>query len=107
MNRLYLKIGRNSIKKSNRKADKRQKKKRRQQEGQDVQAKGKILLIIGIVILALFLWWYLTMGRIYHKMNYEKSDELASGPLKEQGVINVLLIGNDSRENGEDGRPMR
>lgn len=92
-------------KKSNRKADKRQKKKENDGKKKDRLSKPKkILLIIGIVILAFFLWWYLTMGRIYHKMNYEKSDELASGSLKEQGVINVLLIGNDSRENGEDGR---
>ena len=90
-------------KKSNRKADKRQKKKDGNKKDRLSKPK-KILLIIGIVILALFLWWYLTMGRIYHKMNYERSDELASGSLKEQGVINVLLIGNDSRENGEDGR---
>ena len=24
--------------------------------------------------------------------------------MKEEGVTNILLIGNDSRENGEDGR---
>ena len=90
-------------KKANRKADKRQKKKDGKKKDKLSKPK-KILLILGIVILALFLWWYLTMGRIYHKMNYEKSDELASGSLKDQGVINVLLIGNDSRENGEDGR---
>ena len=88
--------------KPNRKTDKRQKKKDGKKD--KLSRPKKILLILGIVILALFLWWYLTMGRIYHKMNYEKSDELASGSLKDQGVINVLLIGNDSRENGEDGR---
>lgn len=90
-------------KKSNRKAEKKQHKKDGKKKDKLSKPK-KILLILGIVILALFLWWYLTMGRIYHKMNYEKSDELASGSLKDQGVINVLLIGNDSRENGEDGR---
>ena len=37
-------------------------------------------------------------------MNYEEIESVASSPMKEEGVTNILLIGNDSRENGEDGR---
>ena len=43
-------------------------------------------------------------GKVYGEMNYEKIESVASSPMKEEGVTNILLIGNDSRENGEDGR---
>lgn len=64
----------------------------------------KVLVILLIVLAALILWWYFMVGRVYNKMNYEKADDIIEGSMKEDGVINVLLIGNDSRENGEDGR---
>lgn len=64
----------------------------------------KVLMILLIVLIALALWWYFMVGKIYNKMQYEKADDLITGSLKEDGVMNVLLIGNDSRENGEDGR---
>lgn len=64
----------------------------------------KVLLIILVVVLALLAWWYIMVVNVYQKMNYEKSDDIIEGAMKEDGVINVLLIGNDSRENGEDGR---
>ena len=64
----------------------------------------KVLIILLIVLIALALWWYFMVGKIYNKMQYEKADDLTSGSLKEDGVMNILLIGNDSRENGEDGR---
>ena len=44
------------------------------------------------------------VGKIYKEMNYEKTAGLASEPMKQDGVTNILLIGNDSRDNGEDGR---
>ena len=37
-------------------------------------------------------------------MNYEPVESVSAQPMKEEGVVNILLIGNDSRENGEDGR---
>lgn len=44
------------------------------------------------------------IGKVYGEMNYEKIESVAASPMKEDGVTNILLIGNDSRENGEDGR---
>lgn len=37
-------------------------------------------------------------------MNHEEIEAVAGEPMKDEGVTNILLIGNDSRENGEDGR---
>ena len=47
---------------------------------------------------------YYLVGIVYSKMNYEEIASVSSEPLKQDGVVNILLIGNDSRENGEDGR---
>ena len=38
------------------------------------------------------------------KMNYKEIASVTELPMQEQGVVNILLIGNDSRENGDDGR---
>ena len=37
-------------------------------------------------------------------MEYKEAEGFTSEPMKEDGVINVLLIGNDSRLAGDDGR---
>ncbi len=47
---------------------------------------------------------YFLVGSVYGKMNYEAIDSVVGKPLQEDGVVNILLIGNDSRQNGEDGR---
>lgn len=47
---------------------------------------------------------YYLVGSVYGKMNFEPIDSVAGLPMQEDGVINVLLIGNDSRQNSDDGR---
>jgi len=47
---------------------------------------------------------YLAAGYIHDKMNYTVIESVSEEPMKEDGVINILLIGNDSREQGTDGR---
>lgn len=47
---------------------------------------------------------YFLVGSVYGKMNYKVIDSVEGEPLQEDGVVNILLIGNDSRQNGEDGR---
>lgn len=65
----------------------------------------KKFLVIVLVILALggFLL-YQVVGAVYNKMHYSEIDAFTGLPMQEDGVVNILLIGNDSRENGEDGR---
>ncbi len=65
----------------------------------------KKFLLIFVILLALLgsgLYWL--VGVMYDKMNYAQIDSLVKAPMKEDGVVNILLIGNDSRENGADGR---
>ncbi|MCM1063245.1 MAG: LCP family protein [Eubacterium sp.] len=47
---------------------------------------------------------YFLVGNVYARMNHESIDSVANMPMQEDGVVNILLIGNDSRQNGEDGR---
>ena len=43
-------------------------------------------------------------GSLHGKMNYTKVESAAKEPFKEDGVKNILLIGNDSRTEDESGR---
>ena len=70
--------------------------------------RGSVLkkLLVAAVCLVLLVGggFYFLVGNVYGRMNYEAIDSVAGKPLKEDGVVNILLIGNDSRQNGEDGR---
>ena len=69
------------------------------------KSKVKRLLIILLILLALLAGgMYLAVGSVYDQMHYEEVEAVTTEPMEEEGVINVLLIGNDSRKNGEDGR---
>ena len=65
--------------------------------------KGVIRLIIVAAVFAGIVG-YLATDYIHGKMNYSGIPSVSSEPLKEAGVTNILLIGNDSREAGQDGR---
>lgn len=78
---------------------KKQKKKRKKKSGL------KRFLIAAVLIIALGMGGiYFAVGAVYGKLHFEEIESVAAEPLKEDGVVNVLLIGNDSRQNGEDGR---
>ncbi len=74
-------------------------------KGSGLMAKLRRLLIAAVLIVALLgFGLYQLVGFAYGKMTFREVESMASLPMKEQGVVNILLIGNDSRENGEDGR---
>lgn len=64
----------------------------------------RFLIAVALIIVFLAAGLYILVGKVYAEMNYEEIESVASSPMKEEGVTNILLIGNDSRENGEDGR---
>lgn len=64
----------------------------------------RFLIVTALLGLAVTGVWYYTVNHLYDKVQYEEIQELTEEPMKEEGVINVLLIGNDSRKNGADGR---
>lgn len=107
----------NSNKKSKRQENSRKSKEKNQHE-KEMNQKGnepkrkkkkgsgwkKALAVLAILLFAGMGGLYAIVGSIYSKMGYEKVQSYSKEPMKESGVINILLIGNDSRENGEDGR---
>ena len=64
----------------------------------------KFLIAVAVIFVLLGAGLYHLVGVVYGKMTYHEIASLTQAPMKEDGVVNVLLIGNDSRENGEDGR---
>ena len=64
----------------------------------------KFLIALVLIVALLGVGLYQLVGAVYGKMNYKELPAVAAEPMKEDGVVNILLIGNDSRENGEDGR---
>lgn len=64
----------------------------------------KFITVLVILVLLVFGGLFLVTHAVYGKMTYEEVTSLQEEPLKADGVTNILLIGNDSRKNGEDGR---
>ena len=64
----------------------------------------RFLTAVIVLLLAVTGLWYLTISHLYDKVEYAPTEILADEPMKEEGVTNILLIGNDSRAGGEDGR---
>lgn len=64
----------------------------------------KVLTFIAALFVICFVALYLIVGSVYQKMNYKEAEEFTNEAMKEDGVINILLIGNDSRLAGDDGR---
>ena len=82
------------------KSDRQTKKKARKKN-----SKLKVFLFRAVMLIFfLAAGLYFVVAAAYSKLNYHEIESLTSKPMKEDGVINILLIGNDSRQNGEDGR---
>lgn len=64
----------------------------------------RFLITIALLMLLFLGGLYYIVGNVYDKMNYHEIESLVSEPVEDEEIINVLLIGNDSRQNGEDGR---
>lgn len=64
----------------------------------------RFLITVALIIALLGAAQYYLVGVVYSRMTYKESENAGTAPIKENGVVNILLIGNDSRENGEDGR---
>ena len=58
-------------------------------------------LIVGAIAVGIS---FVAASAFYKKLNYENTEEQNKEPFKEDGVKNILLIGNDSRSEDERGR---
>ncbi|MBQ8189394.1 MAG: LCP family protein [Lachnospiraceae bacterium] len=87
----------------------KKKKKAKKQDKKDKNKKKKngffkFVATLSVLFLIVFAGLYMLVGNVYSKMNYKEIESVSKEPAKEDGVINILLIGNDSRSQGEDGR---
>ena len=64
----------------------------------------KFLITVAVLFVLLGAGLYYLVGVVYSKMSYSEIESVSTEHMKQEGVVNILLIGNDSRENGEDGR---
>lgn len=81
------------------------KRNRREEKPKKRKSRLKRFLLTAALILVLAgmgLYWL--VGVVYDKLNYMEIASAAGQPMQEDGVVNILLIGNDSRQNGDDGR---
>lgn len=102
------KADRKADRKNDRKAEKKADRKSGKKSGKKSHKKSSgfkaFLLKAAMLLFLLLAVVYFVVAAAYSKLNYHEIESLASEPMREKGVINILLIGNDSRENGEDGR---
>lgn len=95
---------------SEKQTDKKQTNKTRKDKEQENTSRKKshkfrnFLIAVIFVMALLGAGLYMTVGAAYDKLNFKEIEALSDLALQEDGVINILLIGNDSRQNGEDGR---
>ena len=65
---------------------------------------GKFAIVLLVILGLLIGAGYLLIGHCYDKMTYAPIESVASEPIRADGVVNILLIGNDSRTGEDDGR---
>lgn len=92
-------LGNQAVEKSKRKASRQEEKPKKRKS-----RLKRFLLIAAAVLLLAGIGLYQLVGVVYSKLNYQEIASVSNQPLQENGVVNILLIGNDSRENGDDGR---
>ena len=64
----------------------------------------RFFIVVLILCLAAGGVWYYSVNRLYQRVQFQPIESVTTEPMKEEGVINILLIGNDSRDQGTDGR---
>lgn len=64
----------------------------------------RLLYVIAAICILFTAVCFMAAGYLHGKMNYSELTSVSDESLKEDGVTNILLIGNDSREQGSDGR---
>lgn len=90
-----------SNQKKNRQEEKARSKKKRKKRKSGFK---KFLITVAVLAVLFGAGSYYLMGKIYAKMNYTRVESVATEPVKEEGVVNILLIGSDSRGEGQEGR---
>ncbi len=65
---------------------------------------GRFLLLLLLLVAAAAGLWGFAVSTVYDRMHYAPIASLQYTAMETEGVTNILLIGNDSRDKGDDGR---
>lgn len=85
-------------------SSKEKKRKKRKKKSFLRRTLGRLTAVVLVLCIAAGILWYGMVGKFYGAMNYVQVDSVTMETMKGNGVINILLIGNDSRDAGKDGR---
>lgn len=85
-------------------SSKQKKRKKRKKKSFLRRTLGRLVAVVLVLCIAAGILWYGMVGKFYGAMNYMPVDSVTMETMKGNGVINILLIGNDSRDAGKDGR---
>ena len=89
---------------SSKKTPRKKKEKKRKKKSFLRRTLGRLIAIVLILCIATGVLWYGMVGKFYGAVNYVPVETVVQESMKEDDVINILLIGNDSRDAGTDGR---
>ena len=64
----------------------------------------RLLLLLLLLVGAAAGFWLYTVNAVYDRVNYVSAGSGTDAIAETDGVVNILLIGNDSREDGDRGR---
>ena len=65
---------------------------------------GRLLLLLVLFLAACGGLWVYAVNTVYDRMHYDPVESVQYTAMETEGVTNILLIGNDSREDRDDGR---
>lgn len=100
LGRVQKREEKNKISSPERISVKKPKKKRKRRKSKLI----RFLVISLILAILLCVGEYYLISMAYSKMNYNPIDSVTTSPMKEEDVVNILLIGSDSRGEGDEGR---
>lgn len=83
---------------------KKKKKSKKNSKKNNNRGAKAFLVFVAILFVLIFGGIYMAVGHVYQKMTYTEAEGMTGKGYKDDGVINVLLIGNDSRLGADDGR---
>lgn len=89
----------------NQMAGKKNKNSKKQNKKKKKNGAAKAFLVfVAVFAILIFGGIHMAVNHVYQKMTYNEVESLTKESYKDNGVVNVLLIGNDSRLGGDDGR---
>ena len=80
------------------------KKKKKKKKHRALKVIIVLLILLALIAGGIYFAWRYLVGEAYDKMTFREAKPYSSLAMNDDGVTNILLLGNDSRDNADDGR---